>query len=130
MGAKFAPPNNLKVFQDVGEVHSALGYYQVRNLHSPIVKPFTSNFLQAVTQGLLYLMIYKCGAFYVGKVARQLRQRINDHVYSSCNGKMLTLVSRHLDLYHKFDSSSTSFFVLAVVPKNPRGGEWDKANLQ
>lgn len=65
-----------------------------------------------------------------GKTARQLRQRINDHVYYSGNDKMLTPVSQHLDLYHRFDTSSVSFFVLAVVPKNPRGGEWDKLILQ
>lgn len=82
------------------------------------------------TQGVVYLMTCTCGVFYVGKTARQLRQRINDHVYYSGNGKMLTPVSRHLDLHHRFDTSSISFTVLAVVPKNPRGGEWDRLILQ
>lgn len=43
---------------------------------------------------------------------------------------MLTPVSRHLDLYHKFDTSFVSFIVLVVVPKDPRGGNWDKLILQ
>lgn len=57
------------------------------------------------TQGVVYLMTCKCGAFYVGKTIRQLRQRINDHIYYSTNGKMLTPISRHLDLYHRFNTS-------------------------
>lgn len=43
---------------------------------------------------------------------------------------MVTAVNRHLDLYHKFDVSLISFIVLAVVPKDPRGGDWDKYILQ
>lgn len=54
------------------------------------------------TQGIVYLMCCKCRAFYVGKTARQFSQRIKDQVYYSANGKMLTAVSGHLDLYHKF----------------------------
>lgn len=81
-------------------------------------------------QGVIYLMTCRCGAFYVGKTARQLRQRINDHLYYSGNGKMLTPISRHLDFYHRFDTTSVSFTALAVVPKNPRGDEWGKFILQ
>lgn len=43
---------------------------------------------------------------------------------------MITAVSRHLDLYYKFDVSLISFIVLSVVPKDPRGGNWDKYILQ
>lgn len=43
---------------------------------------------------------------------------------------MFTSVSKHLDLYHKFDTSVVSFFPLAVIPKNPQGGDWDKQILQ
>lgn len=78
------------------------------------------------TEGVIYLMTCQCGAFYMGKTSRQLRQRINGHIYYSGNGKMLTSVSRHLDLYHKCDTLVVSFLVLAVVPRNPKGGEWDK----
>lgn len=35
-------------------------------------------------------------------------------------------MSRHLGLYLKFDVSLVLFIVLAVIPKDPRGGEWDK----
>lgn len=55
---------------------------------------FVPNFYaNCETQGIDYLMLCKCGAFYMGKTARQLRQRINYHVYYSVNRKMLTLVS-------------------------------------
>lgn len=43
---------------------------------------------------------------------------------------MVTSVSRHLDLYHRFDNSVISFIALAVIPKDPRGGDWDKQILQ
>lgn len=82
------------------------------------------------TQGVVYLMTCTCGVFYVGKTVRQLRQRINDHIYYSGNGKMLTPVSRHLNIYHRFDTSSIVFAVLAVVPKSPRSGEWERFILQ
>lgn len=77
------------------------------------------------TQGVVYLMSCKCNAFYIGKTAQQFLSRIKDHIYYSMNGKMVTAVSRHLDLYHKFDASLVSFIALAVVPKDPRG-DWDK----
>lgn len=75
-------------------------------------------------------MMCKCQVFYVGKTIRQLRQRINDHVYYSANGKMLTPVSRHLDLYHKFNPTAAQFIVLDVIKPDPRGGDWDKPVLQ
>lgn len=43
---------------------------------------------------------------------------------------MVTSVSRHIDLYHKFDTSVASFIALAVIPKDPRGGDWDKQILR
>lgn len=43
---------------------------------------------------------------------------------------MVTSVSMHLDIYHKFDTQVVSFIVLAVIPKNPRGGDWDKLILR
>lgn len=82
------------------------------------------------TQGIVYLMSCQCNTFYIGKTARHFRSRIKDHIYYSMNGKMVTAVSRHLDLYHKFDVSLVSFIALAVVPKDLRGGEWDKQILR
>lgn len=49
--------------------------------------------------------------------------------YSS-SGKIITPVSRHLDLYHGFDTSLVQFKALERVPKDPRGGDWDKRILQ
>lgn len=82
------------------------------------------------TQGVIYLMTCQCQAFYVGKTIRNFRCRIRDHVYYSAEGKMVTSVSRHLDLYHKFDTTVVSFIALAVVPKDTRGSNWDKQILQ
>lgn len=81
------------------------------------------------TQGIVYLMSCRCNAFYVGKTARQFYSRLKDHIYYSKNGNMVTAVSRHLDFYHKFDVSLVSFIALAVVPRDPRGGDWDKQIL-
>lgn len=82
------------------------------------------------TKGVVYLMMCQCGAFYVGKTIRHLRCRIRDHIYYSGEGKMITAVSRHLDLYHKFNTSLVSFIALTVIPPDPRGGEWDKKVCQ
>lgn len=70
-------------------------------------------------------MSCRCGSFYVSKTIRPLKKRLNDHVYYALNGKMITPVSRHLDLYH-FDTSYVSFIVLERIPKDPRGGNWDR----
>ncbi|XP_040212985.1 uncharacterized protein LOC120943646 [Rana temporaria] len=92
---------------------------------------FTPNFYaDCNTQGIIYLMTCSCHAFYVGKTIRNFKHRIRDHVYYSSQGKMVTSVSRHLDLYHKFNTSVASFIVLAIVPKDCRGGNWDKQVLQ
>lgn len=82
------------------------------------------------TQGVVYLMTCKCGVFYVGKTIRQFWQRIRNHVYYSANGKMLSPISRHLDLCHRFDTSVATFIALAVIPQDPRGGDWDRRILQ
>lgn len=90
-------------------------------------KHFTSRFFaNCGTRGIVYLMLCRCGVFYVGNPARQFRKRINHHICYSANGKMPTTVSRHLDLYHKFDTSYASFISLTVVPSDTRGGNWDK----
>ena len=75
-------------------------------------------------------MTCQCQAFYVGKTIRKFKARIRDHVYYSDKGKMVTSVSRHLDLYHSFSNKVVSFIALAVIPKNDRGGNWDKLVLQ
>lgn len=82
------------------------------------------------TQGIVYPMTCHSGAFYVGKTIRQLRERLNNHIYYSSNGKMLTPVSRHLDPYHRFNTSLVTFLVLVVILQDPRGGDWDKRILQ
>lgn len=73
-----------------------------RKLKLPNGEFFYPNFCTACeTQGVVYLMKCIYGAFYVGKTVRQLRQRKRDHIYTSGNSKMLTPVSRHLDLHQK-----------------------------
>lgn len=70
-----------------------------------------------------------CNAFYVGKTKRELCQRIGDHLYYSTGGKF-TAVGRHIGLHHRFKFEVAKFFVLEVIPQNPRGGNWDKLILQ
>lgn len=50
------------------------------------------------TRGVVYLMVCSCRAFYVGKIIRELRQRLGDHLYYSTNGK-LTTVGRHIAVH-------------------------------
>lgn len=66
----------------------------------------------------------------MGKTIRPFRQSINDHIYYSFNGNMLTPVSHHLDLCHRLNVSLVWFLILAVIPKDPSGGIWDKRILQ
>lgn len=77
------------------------------------------------TQGVIYLMTCKCHVFYIGKTICEFGQRIRDHVYSSGSGRMTTSVVRHIGLYHRFNNSVVSFFVLEVISPNPGGGDWD-----
>lgn len=67
-------------------------------------------------------MSCNCEALYVGKTDRYFHLRIRDHVYYSANGKMM---SKHLDLYRKFDMSLVYF-----IPKDPRREDWDKHILR
>ena len=82
------------------------------------------------TKGVIYLMLCNCGAFYVGKTIREFKKRMYDHIYYSQYAKMITPVSRHLGLYHRFDVSQVKFIVLDVIPEDPRGRNWDQRILQ
>lgn len=81
------------------------------------------------TKGVIYLLNCQCGAYYVGKTFRELRQRIGDHVYDVTNGK-LTTIGRHVGLHHRYDASFISFQVLEAVRPDPRGGNWNQRLLQ
>lgn len=65
-------------------------------------------------------MICECKDFYVGKTIRELHKHIGDHLYCSTNGK-LTIISRHIELCHRFDPQVVTFFVLDVIPQDPGG---------
>lgn len=76
------------------------------NFILPNGERFTPNFFaNCATQCIVFLMLCKCRAFYVSQTARQFKLKINDHIYYLAKRKMLTPVSCHLDLYHKFDTS-------------------------
>lgn len=101
------------------------------SFHLPIGDKFSPGFYATrYTLGVIYLMMCKCRAFYVGKTIRPLKKRIYDHIYYSQSGKMLTPVSRHLGLYHRFNTGMIQFIVLEVIPQDPWGGNWDKCILQ
>lgn len=53
-----------------------------------------------------------------------------DNEYYLSNGKIITPVTRHIGLHYKFNNTSVSFFVLGVIPPNPRGGDWDNLILR
>lgn len=72
----------------------------------------------------------RCRAFYIRKTKRHFGQRTDDHTYYSGGGKIITPVTRHVGLHHKYHTEMVSFFVLEVIPPDPRGGNWDKRILQ
>ena len=56
--------------------------------------------------------------------------RIRDHVALVRKKKMETPISRHMGLFHNFDSSCMHFFALEHIPPGDRGGDYDKLLLQ
>lgn len=44
-------------------------------------------------EGVVYLMTFRCGAFYVGKTICQIKQCLYDHIYYSQFAKMLTFIT-------------------------------------
>lgn len=81
------------------------------------------------TQGIIYIINGRCGVFYIEKTKLQFGQRIGDHIYYSDGGKIITPVTRHVDLHHKYHTDMVSFFILEVISPDPRGGNWDKRIL-
>ena len=67
-------------------------------------------------------------ACYIGKTIGELGIRMRDHLYHSGGGKILTPVTKHIGLHHRFDNTVISFFLLEVIPPNPR--DWDNAILR
>lgn len=75
-------------------------------------------------------MICECQSFYIGKTKRPFFCRIRDHVSLVQKKKMETPISRHMGLYHNFDSSKMHFYALEYIPPEERGGNYDKLLLQ
>lgn len=81
------------------------------------------------TMGVIYLLNCVCGAFYIGKTKRQLRQRIGDHLFDIQVGRLNKPIPRHIGLVHKYNPQVLSCRVLEHVPLPSRGGNWDKSIL-
>lgn len=79
------------------------------------------------TEEVIYLVRCKCSIFYVGKTIRKLKQKLNDHIYYLANNS--NLCQQTFRSLSQISSSMISFLVLEVVPKDPRGRNWDKRIL-
>lgn len=75
------------------------------------------------TQGVVYLLYCRCGAFYIGKTRRQLRQRLLDHLYDIEAGKLDKSLCRHVGFKHRYDPNVIACRVLEHIVEPPRGME-------
>lgn len=82
------------------------------------------------TEGLIYLLTFPSGAYYVGKTKRQLSIRILEHVHAAQTGFFKSIIGRHVTLDHDYSFEGLSFLPLAIMTKSARGGDWDKQLLQ
>lgn len=85
--------------------------------------------LNCDTEGVVYLMLCKCGSFYVRETKCHFHKRIHDHVYAVRNGKTMTPISIHMGFKHN-DSTMMIFLVLEKVKKNPSSGNWEHSILK
>lgn len=76
------------------------------------------------TPGIVYMMNYQCGSFYIGKTKHPFFHRNQDHV--SGVKKLKTPISRHLGIYHNFDLNMITFCALEHIPLSERRGNIDK----
>lgn len=89
-----------------------------------------SYFAYCQTAGVVYLLTYPCGCFYVGKTKLEFHKRVYRHVLSmrTCNPDLP--LGRHVRDVHQGKFPSITFLVLDRVHPSARGGDWDKTLLQ
>lgn len=121
-------PNSSKVLTAVADAVVALGFPKGKGIR--LVNGFSQDNMQTVQSDLSHDLSMSCIAFYIGKTIHKLGLRMRDHLYYYGGGKIVTPVTRHIGLHHRFDNTVISFFVLEVIPPNPRGGDWDNAILR
>lgn len=80
--------------------------------------------------GIFYIIQCECKAFYIGKTKRPFFYRIRDHVSLISKEKIETPISRHMGIFHHFDSLKLHFSALEHIPPGDRGGDYDKILLQ
>lgn len=82
------------------------------------------------TMGIIYLLTYSCGLFYVGKTKRPIRVRISEHLKAARTGFFKTIIGRHHAFVHNFDFGGFKVLPLIHIPPHERGGDWDQALLK
>lgn len=93
--------------------------------------PFSSiieecrHFVNCKTEGVVYIMLCECGAFYIGKTSRPFWKRIKEHVNGMRDCTETSPIGRHRIAHHLRQTIKIRFAALERVHRNPRGGNFD-----
>lgn len=82
------------------------------------------------SMGVIYLLQCICGEFYVGKTRHTFATRIKEHITAATSGFFRTAIGRHFALKHNYSYGGLKFLPLVVLPRDDRGGDWDRRLLQ
>lgn len=86
----------------------------------------TNYFANCQTTRIVYLLLCKCGSFYVGKTKQELWQRIQKHMYSMQIGNFYLPVGRHVVDEHKYRVPKVKVTAPDQLHILIRGGDWKK----
>lgn len=84
-----------------------------------------NHFANCNTKSIIYLLVCKCKAYYIGKTKRRWRCRISEHSTDIKN----SLVARHMACQHGSVPWLVRFMALDRVHPNI-WGDWDKSTLR
>lgn len=88
------------------------------------------HFVNCKTQGIVYMFICPCGAFYIGKTKHEFRKRMQGHFNAAILGNIDSPIGKHVALFHYYKVPDFKFMALNRIHPNRRGGDWDKMLLK
>lgn len=97
-------------------------------LNSELFSPY--HFANCQTRGVVYLMLCKCKAFYIGKTKHEFWRCIAKHTYRMRIGNQHLPLGRHIVVRHNYQMPKIFFVVLDQIHIPSRGGDWNKLLLQ
>lgn len=82
---------------------------------------FLRHHITCLTKGVIYIILCRCGAFYIGKTIMPLWKRVKDHVYYTTNGILNKAIGYHVAFEHNYDPHTFEIAVLDCIYDDPRG---------